>query len=316
MSTASGGLSFWESVRIEEIPENGKSQFLVSSLPPQSSIVPTRWHLGRETFVVPVQWIDDWPIINGGDEIRLGSELEAGTETLWRDDFSDPVLGLGWYRKSTSVFLFPSSSSCTSDAGFIDTPEKLDHAITSNPSRLRLYGGPYNLSVPASPTMFLRKQTSRCCVWETKISFHPMTEHEEAGSVLWWNYLTYSSIGIRKARSRDGMNPAPTARMIHFRSARGDTVSRLLEQPDSDVFLYIRCGKKYEFGFRELVGPGDEDGPIQWLGEASNEVMTSPPSAGLAFSGMMFGLYAFADYQRSLNAAEFHYAQIKLIGDC
>ncbi|KAH8658543.1 glycosyl hydrolase [Ilyonectria robusta] len=251
---------------------------------------------GRETFVVPVQWIDDWPVINRGDEIRLGPELEASTETLWRDDFSEPVLGLGWYRKNT--------------------PDKLDHAITSNPSRLRLYGGPYNLSVPASPTMFLRKQTLRCCIWETKVSFHPTTEHEEAGSVLWWNYLTYSSIGIRKARRGDGMSPAAAARMIHLRSARGDAVSRLLEQPDSDVCLYIRCGKKYEFGFRELVGPGDEDGPIQWLGEASNEVMTNPPSAGLAFSGMMFGLYAFADYQQSLNAAEFHYAQVKLIDGC
>lgn len=219
-------------------------------------------------------------------------------------------------QKSASVFPFPFSLSCKSDAGFTDTPEKIDHAITSNPSRLRLYGGPYNLSVPASPTMFLRKQTLRCCIWETKVSFYPTTEYEEAGSVIWWNYLTYSSIGIRKVRCRDGMNPAPTARVIHFKSPQGDAVSRLLEQLDSDVCFYIRCGKKYEFGFRELVGPGDEDGPIQWIGEASNEVMTSSPSAGLAFSGMMFGLYAFADYQQSLNAAEFHYAQCKLIYSC
>lgn len=41
---------------------------------------------------------------------------------------------------------------------FADTLEKTDYCITKNPSRLRLYGGPYNLSISASPTMFLRKQ--------------------------------------------------------------------------------------------------------------------------------------------------------------
>lgn len=104
MFTASGELSFWESVRIEEIPENGKSLFSVCSLLHLSSPVLTRRRLGRETFVVLVQRIDDWPVINGGDEIRLGSELEASTETLWRDDFSEPVLGLGWYRKVRRYF--------------------------------------------------------------------------------------------------------------------------------------------------------------------------------------------------------------------
>jgi beta-xylosidase len=34
-----------------------------------------------------------------------------------------------------------------------------DYSLTERPNYLRLHGGPYNLSVPASPTMFLRKQT-------------------------------------------------------------------------------------------------------------------------------------------------------------
>lgn len=62
--------------------------------------------LGRETFIVPVDWVDDWPVLNGGRSICLprgqGSESDPKgvSKTLWRDDFAHPELRLGWYMKS------------------------------------------------------------------------------------------------------------------------------------------------------------------------------------------------------------------------
>lgn len=57
---------------------------------------------GRETFLVPVAWVDDWPVLNGGQNVRLGQEQDAvdSGQVLWRDDFSARQLKLGWYRKS------------------------------------------------------------------------------------------------------------------------------------------------------------------------------------------------------------------------
>ncbi|KAF3401400.1 Non-reducing end alpha-L-arabinofuranosidase BoGH43B [Talaromyces pinophilus] len=246
---------------------------------------------GRETFILPVEWTDDWPIINGGEEIRLVPEVETSSRVNWRDDFSEPVLGLGWYRKNT--------------------PEKVDFSLKRNPNRLSLRGGPYNLSTSGCPTMFLWKQTSRFCIWETKVTFQPTSEHEEAGTVVWWNYTNYSSIGIRKGLKYDDNGLACPARVIRFRPAIGEPVTRELSGSGLDVLLYIRCGNKYEFGFREYSGPDDKDVEIHWLGEVSNLVMTREPPVGMAFSGMMFGLYAFAEYQRSMNVADFHYAQCK-----
>lgn len=60
--------------------------------------------LGRETFLVPLEWKDDWPVINGGQKISLNSHgpglYEFNTPVSWRDEFSDTKLQVGWYRKS------------------------------------------------------------------------------------------------------------------------------------------------------------------------------------------------------------------------
>ncbi|KAJ5619121.1 glycosyl hydrolase [Penicillium lagena] len=248
---------------------------------------------GRETFLVQVQWIDEWPMINHGQKIYLGPEPEPLTRVLWKDEFAEPSLNLGWYRKNTT--------------------DKTDYSIMNNPSRLRLHGGPYNLSVPASPTLLLRKQTHRFCVWETKLSFHPTAEHEEAGSVVWWNYLTYSSIGIRKVDYGNNGDATAKARIIRFRSADCEVVERKLHSFDSDVVLLIRCGdSRYEFGFKELGKSENEMLEPQWLGGVSNETMTRPPPIGLAFSGMLLGLYAFAEFRKCTEPADFHYAEFRL----
>lgn len=63
---------------------------------------------GRETFLVKVDWADDWPVFNEGRNITL---LTRGRESLaerepggvpleWQADLKKPDLELGWYQKS------------------------------------------------------------------------------------------------------------------------------------------------------------------------------------------------------------------------
>lgn len=159
--------------------------------------------------------------------------------------------------------------------------------------------------------MFLWKQTTGFCIWETRVTFHPTTEHEEAGTVVWWNHTNYSSIAIRKALKHNDNGLTRLVRLICFRLAIGESITRELSGSDSDVFRYVKCRDKYEFGFRESIGLDIEDAEIHWLGGLSNQVMTRDPPVGLAFTDMMLGLYAFSEYQRSLNVADFHYAQCR-----
>ncbi|KAJ5080874.1 CAZyme family GH43 [Penicillium angulare] len=242
-----------------------------------------RWEesvFGRETFLVPVHWEDDWPIINEGKKISLQTTgpglYQHVIDVAWRDDFNDPKLQLGWYRKNT--------------------PMTTDFTLTERPGHLRLHGGPYNLSVPSSPTMFLRKQSHRFCTWETKMSFVPTSEHTEAGTVLWWNHFTYSSLGLRK----NGEN-----RIIRFRSSEDTVVEHVLSLT-KEIVLIVECGDQYRFGYREAT-----ESDIIWIGTVDNQITTKSPPVGAPFTGMMLGLYAFGERQRCLSPADFSYAEFR-----
>jgi beta-xylosidase len=180
-----------------------------------------------------------------------------------------------------------------------DTPIKEDYSITADRNHLRLYGGPYNLSVPACPVLFLRKQQNRSCTWQTRLSFNPTVEDVEAGTVLWWNYFTYSSLGIRKKGN---------TRVIRFRPAEGNPVDRDICNNSQDVVLVIECGRKYRFGFQMA---DNHLGDISWIGKVSNQTMTKAPPVGAPFTGMMLGLYAFGERQRCLTPADFHFVEIR-----
>ncbi|KAJ5320639.1 hypothetical protein PENANT_c033G11550 [Penicillium antarcticum] len=236
--------------------------------------------LGRETFLVPLDWEQDWPVINGGQKITLQSQgpglYQLDTPVCWRDEFAAPEMQLGWYRKNT--------------------PFITDYSLTERPSHLRLYGGPYNLSVPACPTMFLRKQTHRYCIWETRLSFHPTTDATEAGTVLWMNYFTYSILGIRKTEK---------GRCILFRPSEGKQVACELGAA-TDITLTIECGTEYRFGYRE-----DAETSFHWIGSVSNNAATKAPPVGANFTGMMMGLYSFGERQRCLTPADFAYAEFR-----
>lgn len=153
--------------------------------------------------------------------------------------------------------------------------------------------------------MFLRKQTHRQVLWTTQLSFQPDSKRTEAGTVLYWNYLTYTSIGIRQA---DGQ------RSIRYLPAEGEEKSVPLKTADSDVFLAVDCQPThYRFGFVEVEKSGgssqDLVAAVNWVGEVNTAVMTRDPPVGMPFTGMTLGLYAFGDMERCLTPAVFKFAE-------
>jgi beta-xylosidase len=241
---------------------------------------------GRETFLIPVRWEDDWPICNDGERIPLrgvaNGLYEMPDTTPWRDDFTNSSnMQLGWYRKST--------------------PQKVDWSLTERPGWLRLWGGPYNLDSPACSTMWLRKQMTRSTIFETKMDFRPDSTGIEAGVVVWWNYTCHSSIGIRLVNSDQGK-----ARWIKVMLADGNTIFRSLKSLGNEVVLVIGGGSEYTFGYREM----GMDTQVEIIGTVSNAIMTRDPDIGAAFTGMMLGLYAFGELEAALVPADFSYVRI------
>lgn len=273
-----------------------------------------------------MDWVDDWPVLNGGQKVTLESgEPAVAQEKLrtWIDDFSDPDLQLGWYRKSRYRSPLQRSNQyhrLLTAISAIDTPKKRDYSLIKSPNRLRLHGGPYRLSDPACPTLFLRKQAERFCTWETRLSFTPSSPYTEAGTVVWMDYFTHSTIGIRlKDSNNNGTNGAPKKeglrRIIRFTppiESGADVIEHELKSLDLDVILQISCGDGYRFSFWEIANSDDTttQKQLQCVGEVANEVMTRPPPIGLQFTGVMLGLYAFGTYHPCSTPADFHYVRV------
>lgn len=201
----------------------------------------------------------------------------------------------------------------------IDTPKKRDYSLIERPNCLRLHGGPYKLSDPACPTLFLRKQSERFCTWDTRLSFTPSSPYTEAGTVVWMDYFTYSTIGVRlKGSNNNDTNDAPEEkilrRIIRFTPPIGSGAGMIeheLKSLNSDIILRISCGDGYQFSFREIVNSDTKtQEQLQCVGEVANEVMTRPPPIGLQFTGVMLGLYAFGTYHPCSTPADFHYVQV------
>ena len=137
------------------------------------------------------------------------------------------------------------------------------------------------------------------------MNFQPSSERTEAGTTLYWNYFTYSSLGIRLV---DGQ------RSIRFRPAEGHERILPLKTAESDVLLAIDCQPTlYRFGYVEVDQNSgamqDPAAAVTWVGEVSTAAMTRDPAVGMPFTGMTLGLYAFGDMERCLTPAVFKFAE-------
>ncbi|KAF2130909.1 glycoside hydrolase family 43 protein [Dothidotthia symphoricarpi CBS 119687] len=243
---------------------------------------------GRESLLLPVRWEDDWPIFNEGKPVTLQMNgpgmYTLQEDKVWKDDFAGEELSLGWYRKNT--------------------PVRKDYSLTDRPGCLTLHGGPYTLAMPTSPTLFLRKQRQWPVVWKTELDFELQTTRVEAGTVVWWNYTCFASIGIRLRQ-----HGSQTQKVVRFTPPANtdDHVEELIGAHGRVKFMVDCTEGSYRFGFKEV--DVQSNGEWKWLGAVDTQVLTRNPDVGQPFTGMMLGLYSFGELQPALVPAHFTYAE-------
>jgi beta-xylosidase len=178
--------------------------------------------------------------------------------------------------------------------------------MTARDDCLTLNGGPYTLSMPACPTLFLRKQRHWPVVWETQLDFQPDVPRVEAGTVLWWNHTCYASIGIALA-DRDGQQQ----RVVRLTRPNMDAVEEAIPEKGELKLVIDSTATCYRFGYRHTDDGTQQKTEWAWLGDIDTQVMTRNPPVGQPFTGMMMGLYAYGELQPVLTPAHFKYAQFR-----
>lgn len=234
-------------------------------------------HLGRETFLAPVQWTaDGWPIV--GDHGAITLHVDAPTLPLepWplpavRDEFTATTPCLQW--------------------NYLRNPYRDDYTLTARPGWLRLRGSALTLDAVDSPTFLGRRQQHPACRVATLLDFTPDADGEEAGLTVYMGAGHHYEVGVMQ---EDGQRTAFLRRRI------GDLVAVTARQPVPDGPLVLQITAEPEC-YTFAVGAPDAAPTV--LGTGQTRHLSSEVAGG--FTGVYFGLYATGTGHRSTAPADF-----------
>jgi xylan 1,4-beta-xylosidase len=267
-------------------------------------------NLGRETFLMPVEWEEGWPIVSPGTG-RVERSYEVPKLPVFSankaeacDDFDKETLELIWNG--------------------IRTPREEFYSLTERPGFLRLKVRPQGLvdklKMPSfsvnyvdkkdfiidCPSFLGRRQQHMNFTACTKLEFNPQKNYETAGLALIQNNnfqyrFEYSIVEgqkvvrLMKCISNTDMNFA----MRTFSSENIET--KLVEVPFSSEVIYLKViadGQDYSFYYGDSL-----DEMKLFIGNVDGRIL-SPDMAG-GFVGTYIGMFASSNGNHSNNYADF-----------
>jgi alpha-N-arabinofuranosidase len=234
------------------------------------------YNLGRETFLAPVQWEDDFPIVSPGTG-RVEFEYPAPNlpEHVWqtpptRDDFNDVTLDYQW--------------------NFLRTPREDFYSLDERKGFLRLRLRPQQLSEQTNPSFVGRRQQHIHFTAQTSFEFTPQSANECAGLVLIQN----NDFHFRFVVTHENDN---IVRLVQ-RSHGHDETLATHPLPAGRYTLKVTA---HEQSYNFYFSTND-----QWQALAENvdgRILSTPVAGG--FVGAYIAMYASSNGQLSANHADF-----------
>jgi xylan 1,4-beta-xylosidase len=239
------------------------------------------WNTGRETFLLPVRWVDGWPVmLSGRDTVPYVHErpnlpleppapIPHSGNFSFRDEFDGRTLALNWAMLRT-----PRGEP------WFD--------LTSAPGHLTLRARPEPLSGRGQPSFIARRQQHGSATASTAMRYLPANAGDMAGLVAFYNETHNYFLGV----VHDGTGPVIQLRRRAGGTATADSVlaSAPLAGPAGEpVYLRIRAREsRYDFFYATE--------PNAWhalLGDADGTILSTKVAGG--FVGTMLGMYAYSD---------------------
>ncbi len=137
------------------------------------------YNTGRETFMAPVEWKNDWPIINPGfAEVQYhypvpmpGISKKVSNpfsgNLMYRDEFDQPKLNDRWI--------------------FLRTVKDNWYSLSGKKGFLTLQLQPFTCSEKQNPSFVAHRQENLKCTATVSLQFSPSSENEKAGLAIFQN---------------------------------------------------------------------------------------------------------------------------------
>ncbi|MEO8561860.1 MAG: glycoside hydrolase family 43 protein [bacterium] len=238
------------------------------------------YNTGRETFLLPVRWENDWPVMLSGTAVvpyladrpalppQPAPAIPTSGNFRIRDEFNGPTLAPYWEM--------------------IRTPHTRWYDFTTSPGSLTLQARHAGFDVASQPSFVGRRQQHLIASASTAMRYVPTVDGDKAGLVAFQNdqyyyFLSVARIGgstFIRLEKHAGAATAPDDGVV-----ASVPVNVSASRP---VYLKIQAGGgRYDFYY------GSREGDWTLLaGDADGTILSTKVAGG--FVGTLLGLYAFS----------------------
>ncbi|MGZ8536937.1 MAG: glycoside hydrolase family 43 protein [Flavisolibacter sp.] len=251
------------------------------------------FNIGRETFMAPVTWIDEWPVITKGDE-----------EIQYKYLLPQPQVNKNPINQFSGNFVYRNdfnSNRLHDRFMFLRTVTKPWFSLAEKKGFIAIEVQPENVSGTGNPSMIAHRQQHIKCETRTSLEFKPESENEKAGLIVFQNehHFYYLAQSIDKGK--------PVIEL--FKSTGNENMellaSKQLSKTPANLQLKIEAkGSSYSFSY------STEKNKWILLKDAVDAKFLSTESAG-GFVGCVFGMYATSLGKESKNKAYYDWFEYK-----
>jgi len=235
------------------------------------------YNTGRETFLLPVDWSGEWPVILRGNAtvpytarrpalpLQPAGPIPLSGNFTYRDEFADSTLRRDWE--------------------LLRTPRESWYTLANGALTLR--ARPVPIDGNQQPSFIARRQQHLTMTATTAMRYAPQRDGDRAGLVAFQNERYYFFVGLAREEGKDVLvleqgNPDST-------STAPKRIATVPRPPGASDTTYLRIaanGDRYSVSFAVT--------PDNWtaLGPDLDGTLLSTKVAG-GFVGTMIGPYAF-----------------------
>ena len=245
------------------------------------------YNLGRETFLTPIAWENDWPIVNPGvgkiqfEERRPNLPVFTAKKENTFDDFNTDTLQYYW--------------------NFLRTPNSNFWSLKDKKGYLSLQLRPNTLVDLENPSFIGRRQQDTSFFAETKMVFEPANKNESAGLVVMMN----NNFHFRVEKILE--NDVTYIQLTRRHAGKEDVIGKSSVLKDEEIVIGVKAmGQNYSFYYVQ-------NNKTVFLTQNIDGRTLSRVNTG-GFTGTYIGLYSSSNGFNSKNKAYFdwlNYQQIK-----
>jgi xylan 1,4-beta-xylosidase len=244
------------------------------------------YNTGRETFLAPVEWKDEWPIANPDNK-----EIQYTYKTNFKEVKQKNALP----QSGNFSHLLTFKKELDLSLLFLRTVDSSSFSLTKNDG-LKMKLKPETIMELGNPSFIGKRQQHLYCTAETSLVFSAATEKEKAGLVIFQdeNHFYYLCKSTDQGK--------PVVQLFKSNDQTMELIAQTaLEAPPKKLLLRIKAaGPNYSFEFATK--------PNNWIllkDKVDGKFLSTQVAGG--FIGCIFGMYATSSGSATSNHAVFNY---------